>query len=94
MVEIHEPVRLLFVIETTPAVMLSLMERNPIIGNLCRNAWIQLAVLDPHSSRIQVFRHGRFQDYQPQSSELPKAPTSTDWYRGWRENLEFAAIEP
>lgn len=93
MVEIHEPVRLLFVIETTPAVMLRLMERNPIIGKLCRHDWIQLAVLDPYSSRIQVFRHEEFHDYQPQTSELPKSPSSTDWYRGWRENLEFAAIE-
>lgn len=93
MVEIHEPVRLLFVIETTPAIMLQLMERNPMIGKLIRHDWIQLAVLDPHSSRIQVFRHGEFHDYQPQTSELPKASSSADWYRGWRENLEFAAIE-
>lgn len=93
MVEIHEPVRLLFVVETTPAAMLQLMERNPIIGKLCRHDWIQLAVLDPHSPRIQVFRHGEFHDYQPQTSELPKARSSADWYRGWRENLEFAVIE-
>ncbi len=92
MVEIHEPVRLLFVIETTPAIMLQLMERSPGIGKLCHHDWIQLAVLDPHSSRIQVFRHGKFEDYQPQTHELPKANSSTDWYRGWRENLEFAAI--
>jgi hypothetical protein len=52
-----------------------------------------MAVLDPYSSRIQVFRHGAFHDYQPQTSELPKTTSSADWYRGWRENLEFAAIE-
>ena len=93
MVEIHEPVRLLFVIETTTVSMLKLMERNPVIGKLVRNNWIQMSLLDPHSSRIQIFRNGDFQDYQPQSSELPKADSSTDWYRGWRENLSFAAIE-
>lgn len=93
MVEIHEPVRLLFVIETTPAAMLSIMDRNPGIGKLCRNAWIQLAVLDPNSSRIQVFHNGAFHDYTPRVAELPKAKSSADWYRGWRDNLEFAQIE-
>lgn len=93
MVEIHEPVRLLFVVEATPQTMLQLMDRNPVIGKLVRHDWIKMALLDPHSSRIQIFRHGEFQDYQPQSSELPKAASSTDWYRGWRENLSFAAIE-
>ena len=93
MVEIHEPVRLLFVIETTAEAILNLMERNPVIGTLVRHHWIQMAVLDLHSSRIQVFRKGGFQDYQPQTTELPKAESSTDWYRGWRENLSFASIE-
>ena len=40
MVEIHEPLRLLFVIETTPDVMLSIMDRNEDIGRLCRGGWI------------------------------------------------------
>lgn len=93
MVEIHEPVRLLFVIETTPEIMLRIMEQNAAIGRLVRHEWVQLAVLDPYSSRIQIFRNGKFQDYQPQASELPTAASSSDWYRGWRENLAFAAIE-
>ncbi len=93
MVEIHEPVRLLFVIETTAEIMLKMMDRNPVIGRLVRHGWVQMAVLDPHSSQIQFFRDGRFQNYQPQTTELPKASSSTDWYRGWRENLSFASIE-
>jgi len=36
MVEIHEPMRLLFLIETTPEVMLSIMDRHAGIGILCR----------------------------------------------------------
>ena len=92
-VEIHEPLRLLFLIETTPEIMLKLMERNPVIGNVTRQGWIQLALLDPDSSRIHIFRNGEFQVYEPQSKELPTAATSTDWYRGWRDHLSFAVIE-
>ncbi len=37
MIEIHEPMRILFVIETTPEAMFKVMERNPVIARLCRN---------------------------------------------------------
>src|SRR5262249_20820550 len=37
MVEIHEPVRSLFVIETTPEAMLRIIERNADIGPMCKN---------------------------------------------------------
>jgi hypothetical protein len=94
MVEIHEPVRSLFVIETTTEAMLRIMERNEEIGRFCRNGWVQLAVLHPVTREISVFQEGEFRAYRPQSSVLPKASSSVDWYRGWRDHLEFAAIEP
>lgn len=93
-VEIHEPVRLLFVIESTPEAMLAIMKRDPVIGRILGNGWSQLAVLDPHSNRIQVYRHGEFQPYETSTETLPVAPSSQEWYRGWRENLRFAQIQP
>ena len=47
MVEIHEPMRILFVVETTPEIMLGIIAREPAIGRLVQNAWVQLATLDP-----------------------------------------------
>ena len=91
-VEIHEPVRLLFVIETTPQSILSIMDRNPVIGRILRNGWAQLALLNPNSSEILVYRKGEFTRYWPEKTELPQVASSTDWYRGWRENLGFAQI--
>ena len=92
MVEIHEPVRILFVIETTAGAMLRIMDRNPGLGRLCRNRWVSLAVLDPRSKTLSFFRNGRFCDYHPRAAALPQAASSVDWYRGWREHLEFAKI--
>lgn len=94
MVEIHEPVRLLFVVETTQDVVLRIMARDETIGRLVRNAWVQLAVLDPDSNRLQVFEAGRFVPYRPTADRLPAAASSVDWYRGWRDHLEFAEITP
>jgi uncharacterized protein YbcC (UPF0753/DUF2309 family) len=93
MVEIHEPVRLLTVVETTPEAMLQVLERNDNLGQLCRNGWVHLAVLHPKTRQISTYHNGRFRDYQPQTSSLPAAASSVDWYRGWRDHLEFARIE-
>ena len=93
MVEIHEPVRSQFVIETTPEAMVRIMDRNPEIGRLCKNSWVLLAVIDPDTRAISVFEDGEFRPYQPQASMLPRAACSIDWYRGWRDHLEFAEIE-
>jgi uncharacterized protein YbcC (UPF0753/DUF2309 family) len=93
MVEIHEPVRSLFIIETTPEKMARIMDCNPGIGRVCRNGWVQLATLDPHSSRIHVLQGGRFERYEPESVSLPRVTSSTEWYRGQRDHLPYALIE-
>ena len=92
MVEIHEPVRLLFVIETRPDVLLGVMDRDPGIGALVRNGWVHVALLDPDSPTLKVYRDGAFHEYRLQADRLPAARSSVDWYRGWREHLEFAEI--
>ena len=92
MVEIHEPVRLLFIIETTPEVILRIMDAQTGIGRVFRNGWALLAVQDPETGVIQKFRDGVFRTYTPEAQQLPQAETSVDWYRGFRDHLEFAEV--
>jgi uncharacterized protein YbcC (UPF0753/DUF2309 family) len=93
MVEIHEPVRLLVVVETTPGALTRVLDRDEAVGRLCRNGWVQLATLDPHSCRIHVLRDGRFEAYEPEGAELPRVASWPAWYRGWRGHLGCAALE-
>jgi uncharacterized protein YbcC (UPF0753/DUF2309 family) len=92
MVEIHEPVRILFVVEAEPALLLKIMEREPAIGRLVRNEWVRLAALDPDSPNVRVYRNGAFYVYEPRVDRLARAASSVEWYRGWRDHLEFAEI--
>jgi uncharacterized protein YbcC (UPF0753/DUF2309 family) len=92
-VEIHEPVRLLMVVETTTAAIRRIMSRDENVGRILRNGWMQLALLDPESSAIRVFRNDEFELYEPQSRDLPQVGSSIDWYRGWRDHLGFALID-
>ena len=92
MVEIHEPLRQWFIVETPPERMLEILRRQPDLERLCRNGWIHLATLCPKSSELHVFQAGRFERYQPQNSDLPEVAVSVDWYRGWRDHLGFALV--
>ena len=93
MVEIHEPVRLMFVIEVGTENMLRLIERNLVVGRLCRNGWVQLTTVDPQTRELSVYDGSVFKPYKPQATSLPHAKSSAEWYRGWREHLEFAEIQ-
>lgn len=92
MVEIHEPLRMLFLIESTPEALLSIMQNNPTIGRLCRGEWIHLGVIAPETSTIQIFRNGQFEPYEARGRNLPVASSSLECYRGSRDNLPFFSI--
>jgi uncharacterized protein YbcC (UPF0753/DUF2309 family) len=92
MVEIHEPMRHLFVIESTPEVMRKILARSPMIEGLVRRKWVYLALLDPRSSEVLVYHDGEFLRHEPRAEKLPWAVSSVAWYRGWRDHLDFARI--
>lgn len=92
MVEIHEAMRVLFVVETTPEVLMQVMDREEALGRPARHSWVQLATLDPSSSVIHVFQDGRFRRHEPGAGDLPVVPSSLAWYQGRRDHLGFASI--
>jgi uncharacterized protein YbcC (UPF0753/DUF2309 family) len=92
-VDIHEPMRLLFVMETRAERLLKIMDRNPVVRRILANGWAQLALLDPESAHLSVYAGGRFLPYQSHGTPLTSAKSSHDWYRGRRDHLEFAVIE-
>ena len=92
MTELHEPVRLLIICETTPAVISHILSNNPLGRAMIENEWVQLALLSPLQNDILLYQKGEFRRYRPQAAHLPTAATSADWYRGWRDHLEFAEI--
>ena len=45
----HEPMRLLAIIEQTPNVISSIIQKHSILQQLFHNQWINLVALDPHT---------------------------------------------
>jgi uncharacterized protein YbcC (UPF0753/DUF2309 family) len=93
MVEIHEPVRLLLIVESTPERLMQVVNQNALAKQLVENRWIRIATISPLNGEIQVYRDGSFQSFDDSESELPTIPASVDWYRNKLEHLPIARIK-
>lgn len=88
MVEIHEPVRILFVIETTPDRLAAVIGANAQLERLVRNRWIRLATIDPDTGVLHVWRgSGAWERLDGDFPPLPQVPSSRAWYAGQRAHL-------
>ncbi len=87
MVEIHEPVRLLIVVETTPGLLERALARDLRLLHLADHRWIQLAVLSPSGSEIRVRESTGFSKYESERDALDELASSRDWYEGRMDHL-------
>ena len=92
MVEIHEPVRVLFVVETTPQRVMKVMSANPELTEFLNNQWIRLATIDPDTGEVNIRRRHEFERLDPGGEPLPCVASSADWFRGKIDHLPIARI--
>ena len=93
MVEIHEPVRILFVIESTPERILETIQANPLLWEFLEKRWIRVAAMNPVTGIMHVYRDGVWETVDGDDESLGSAASSVEWYRGHREHLGMARIE-
>ena len=93
MVEIHEPVRILFVIETTPERLSKVIDASASLKQLVENRWIRVATIDPSSGRVHVRRNSGFEEFDERLERLPVALSSAEWYSGKLQHLPMAWIQ-
>ncbi len=94
MIEIHEAMRLLVVVEATTQLLSRIYERQAPIRELVGNAWIQLVSMDPDDGRLRRFLPGQgWVDWHPSDKPLPTVACSADWYLGRDDPLPPALIE-
>ncbi|MEV8635321.1 DUF2309 domain-containing protein [Streptosporangium sp. NPDC051023] len=90
MVEIHEPVRLLLVVEAEPERLTAILDAHAGLNRLVANGWIQLVAWSPVSDAMHVFTRGRFLPYTPEDAVFPMVNRSAQFYAGNRGHLGFA----
>jgi uncharacterized protein YbcC (UPF0753/DUF2309 family) len=91
-VEIHEPVRILFVVETTPERVMKTIQANPELMEFLSNGWIRLATIDPEDGSLQIYRSGVFEKCTAVDVALQEHASSKEYYSGKSDHLPPARI--
>lgn len=80
MIEVHEPVRLLLIVEANPQKLTEIVLRQPELSELVLGAWILAAAVDPADGSIHRFVAGRgFVPWTPSEGPPPTVERSLDW---------------
>ncbi len=72
MIEVHDPVRLLIVVEHLPEVVLSAIQSTPEVYEWYINEWVHLIAKSPEDGNYYYFKNGTFLRYQPLSKPVSK----------------------
>lgn len=92
MVELHEPMRLLLIVEATPEDLLAVAGRQPEVAELVVNRWVQLVSVHPQTGEMQEFRGGGFVPYVPSPVTLPVVERSVEWHGRRRDFVPPAFV--
>lgn len=83
MIELHEPMRLLVVVEQTTGMLAAIYQRQPPLQELFGNGWAQLAAKDPDSGEIHLFEPDKgWIPWQPPKRPLRRVERSIECYAG------------
>jgi uncharacterized protein YbcC (UPF0753/DUF2309 family) len=92
MVELHEPMRLLLIVDATPDALLTVAERQAEVAELVINGWVQLVSVDPTTGVMAVFERGEFVPYEPAPTLLPVVDRSREWHMRMRAHVKPALV--
>ncbi len=70
MVELHDPIRLMMLVEHFPEVVLKVIKTNPSTFEWYENNWLNLVVLNPETNDYFVFNNGEFTKYKPTEIDI------------------------
>ena len=65
MIEVHDPLRLMIIVEHFPGVILKTIQRSPETYEWFLNEWVLLVSVHPESKDLMKFKNGEFVSYQP-----------------------------
>ncbi|MEO8172209.1 MAG: putative inorganic carbon transporter subunit DabA, partial [Sediminibacterium sp.] len=69
MIEVHDPVRLLIIVEHFPEVVLKTIQSVPEMYEWFINEWVHLVAIHPETQQFHYFKEGSFSLYAPLKKE-------------------------
>jgi uncharacterized protein YbcC (UPF0753/DUF2309 family) len=92
MIEVHDPIRLLIIVEHFHEIVLTTIQKNPQTYEWFKNDWVHLATKDPETGKLYVFRNGAFSQYQPLQTKVGSTADTTSLIEETEENIPIHLI--
>lgn len=93
MIEVHDPVRLLVIVEHKPEVVLNVIQRLPDVYEWYINQWVNLCAVNPETKELFVFKEGKFYPYNPVQKSISTVRDIVPVLEAHEENISVYALE-
>jgi uncharacterized protein YbcC (UPF0753/DUF2309 family) len=87
MIEVHDPLRLMMIVEHFPEVILKSLSQSPETYEWFKNDWIKLVAVHPENRNLYCFEKGEFHPYQTVNSETQLLENAENLFENNIENL-------
>ncbi len=87
MIEVHDPVRLLVIVEHQPDIVLKAIQSSPEVFEWYNNEWVHIVALHPAEQQFYYFKNGVFEKYEPitEADEIQTIHNMEEFIEGARE---------
>lgn len=92
MIEVHDPVRLLLVVEHFPEVVLKTIQKSSETYEWFINEWVHLIVIHPITRELFHFKEGRVSNYKTLTESIQKVADIETFLESQTENISVHLI--
>ncbi|HEY9046621.1 MAG TPA: DUF2309 domain-containing protein [Ohtaekwangia sp.] len=92
MIEVHDPVRLLIIVEHIPEVVLKTIQKSVETYEWFINEWVNLVVINPETKVLSIFKDGVFEPYHPLKKTMETVTDSATLVESYEENIPVYLI--
>ena len=92
MIEVHDPIRLLIIVEHFPQVVLETIKKSPETYEWFINEWVHLVAINPETHEISSFKDGAFTTYYPLNKRIETLSDVTPLLETHEDNLPVYII--
>ena len=93
MIEVHDPLRLLVIVEHYPDVLLETIKRNPTTFEWFEKDWVKLAAVNPETKEIYIFNKDQFDAYVPIIKDIKAIHDTEGLFESSHDNLPVYLIK-
>jgi hypothetical protein len=92
MIEVHDPIRLLVIVEHFPEVVLQTIQKLPEMYEWFVNDWVHLVAMNPETKEFYLIKDGSFSIYEPLTEHINKLNDTMQLVETSQENLPVYEI--